>query len=489
MDKLFYDQKKRSEELRYELLSERKNRLHKLGTWILNHREDIQEALKKDLNRSANDTDIVETYVTLSETRMALKNLEKWTQPIYKSSGLTYIGSKAYVYHEPKGVCLIISPWNYPFQLSIVPLISAIAAGNTVILKPSELSFHTSELIKDMTTELFKPSEVVTILGGVPESTELLTYPFDHIYFTGSSRVGKIVMKAASNNLTSITLELGGKSPTIVDETANIDDTVEKIAWGKWLNSGQTCVAPDYVYVHESIYDIFLNSLINKINTMYGDLKDYSHIINEEHRSRILDLIEDAKQQGGQIIIWENPTNADDAGNSVNNVTSDNADIANIDNAQEGIKNNLLVVPTIITSVESKMKIMQDEIFGPILPVIKYKDLEHIKNEINKRPKPLSLYLFTNNTQTIDYFKKHTSSGSMTINDCVCQFTHPYLPIGGINNSGIGRSAGHGYYGFKEFSHEKSILEQRIGMTVPKMVYPPITNFKKMVINMMVKYL
>lgn len=443
--------------LRTSTLKERKNQLKRLEDWIMNHREKIHQAVYEDLQKPFQETDLTEVFVVLSEIRKARKNLRNWMMPKPAATSITYLGTKAETVYEPKGACLIIAPWNYPFQLAIGPLVSAIAAGNTSIIKPSEFSENTSVLIKEMCEEIFKPEEVSVVLGAVKESQELLALPFDHIFFTGSPNVGKIVMEAASKHLTSITLELGGKSPTIVDESANIKDAAEKIAWGKWLNAGQVCIAPDYLYVHENVRDRLIEELIIQSEKIYGTTETYGGIISRHHHNRINDLMADAIEKG-----------------------------ANIEFGGKSDRDNLRFTPTLLSNVAKNSRVMEEEIFGPILPLVVYHDLNEVIDFINQKPKPLALYVFARKKSVIARIEKETSAGMMTVNDVVLQFAHPNLPIGGVNNSGIGKA--HGHAGFIAFSNEKAVVRQRRGLTMAKTVYPPYSGFKKFMIDFMVKY-
>ncbi|MEQ8907190.1 aldehyde dehydrogenase family protein [Ekhidna sp.] len=454
---LFDQVKKHSIALRTSTLSDRKDHLNKLEKWILNHRQEIQEAVFNDLQKPRQETDLTEIFVVLSEIRKARKNLKSWMMPKQAQTSITYLGTKAETFYEPKGACLIIAPWNYPFQLAIGPLVSAIAAGNSVIIKPSEFSENTSELIQRMCSELFLPEEVSVVLGAIDESQELLSLPFDHIFFTGSPQVGKIVMTAAAKHLASVTLELGGKSPTIVDKSANIKDAAQKIAWGKWQNAGQVCIAPDYLYVHEDVKERLIEELIVQSEKMYGQRETYGAIISREHHNRINDLMADAIDKG-----------------------------ADIQFGGKSERDNLRFTPTLLSNVSKDSRILEEEIFGPILPLLIYQNIEDVIDFINQKPKPLALYVFTNKKSVIDKVKKETSAGMMTINDVVLQFAHPNLPIGGVNNSGIGKA--HGHTGFIAFSNEKAIVKQRKGLTMAKTVYPPYSAFKKFMIDFMVKY-
>ncbi|MEM9896480.1 MAG: aldehyde dehydrogenase family protein [Bacteroidota bacterium] len=449
--------KEESLSLRTSTVTQRKKKLRKLHDWILKNRAAIQEALHADLNKPRQESDLTEILMVLSEIRKVNSSLKRWMKPKKEETSLTYLGTSAKTYYEPKGACLIIAPWNYPFQLAVGPLISAIAAGNSVIVKPSEFSEHTSLLIQKMCEELFHPSEVSVVLGAVEETQELLSLPFDHIFFTGSPKVGKIIMEAASRHLSSVTLELGGKSPTIIDESATLKDAASKIAWGKWQNAGQICVAPDFLFVHESKYDEFLEYLTLAVTKFYEPPNDYARIISREHHNRINDLMADAIELGADIYF-----------------------------GGKSDRKNLKFSPTALTNVSKETRIMEEEIFGPILPVLKYSDLTEVVDYINQKPKPLALYLFSNKRKNIDRIKKETSSGMFTINDVVLQFTHPHLPIGGVNNSGIGKA--HGHYGFLAFSNEKAVLQQRVGFTMAKTIYPPYSKMKNFIIDLMVKY-
>lgn len=447
----------KSKELRGSTVKERKQKLKKLEEWILSHRKEIHNALYLDLQKPQQEADLTETFVILSEIRKARKELRSWMMPKRVGNSLVYMGSKSESYPEPKGVCLIIAPWNYPFQLAIAPLVSSIAAGNTTIIKPSEFSENTSLLIKKLCDEVFRQDEVSVVLGAVEESQELLSLPFDHIFFTGSPQVGKIVMQAAAKHLTSVTLELGGKSPTIVDESASIKDAAEKIAWGKWLNAGQVCIAPDYLLVHENVKDKLVEELVVQSEKLYGEEKNYSAIISRSHHNRINDLMADAIEKG-----------------------------ADIEFGGKSDRAKLRFTPTLLSNVTMSTRVMEEEIFGPILPMLTYTDLDQALQIIDSKEKPLALYVFSKNEKVIQRVKKETTSGMMAINETVIQFGHPNLPIGGVNNSGIGKA--HGYTGFLAFSNEKAILRQRIGATMAKTIYPPFGKIKNLTIEFMIKY-
>ena len=409
-----------------------------------------------DFQKSAGEVDLSEIFPVLSEIRKIRRELKYWVRPKHVGSPLTFLGSSSEVFFEPKGVSLIISPWNYPFQLAVGPILSSIAAGNTAILKPSELTPHTSALLAKMATDLFSPDYLYVAEGDAAVSTELLELPFDHIFFTGSPAVGKIVMAAAAKHLTSVTLELGGKSPAIIDETADLKDTAEKIAWGKWLNAGQTCVAPDYLLLHENHKDKFIDLLEKQINLQYGNGSQLTAIVNERHLNRLKSALEEALKGGARIVIGQST------------------------------KHDIKMQPLVLMDVPEHATLFEEEIFGPILPIKTYKHIDEAIDFINAKPKPLALYHFTTNSKMSKKMKQECSAGTMCVNDNVIQFGHSELPFGGVNNSGIGKS--HGYYGFLAFSNEKAVIHQRRGFTMAKTIYPPYDLLKKFTLKLMLKY-
>lgn len=451
----FENQKQRSMQLRSEHVTHRLQRLKKVEKWIHKHRLDIQEALFQDFKKSPEEVDITEIYPVLSELRKVRRELRHWARPKKIANPMTYWGTQSEVYYEPKGTTLIISPWNYPFQLSLGPLVSAIAAGNTMTLKPSEYTPHTSKLLCVMAEELFEDNVLSVVEGDYKVSGRLLELPFDHIFFTGSPKVGKIVMAAAAKNLTSVTLELGGKSPAIVDETAQVADAASKIAWGKWLNAGQTCVAPDYVLCHESKMDEFVKSLKASTTKLYGNQEKFTGIVSDQHLSRLTKAINTDLNNGAELLF----------GNEVT----------------EG-----KLHPTALGNLPQGSLFLEEEVFGPVMPIISYQSFDEVIKLINDRPKPLAMYHFSKSSQAMKKVKQRVSSGTMCFNDCVIQFVHPSLPIGGVNNSGIGKA--HGYAGFVAFSNEKAVVKQRRGLTMAKTLYPPFGAFKKLTLELMLKY-
>ncbi|HMP98195.1 MAG TPA: aldehyde dehydrogenase family protein [Cyclobacteriaceae bacterium] len=464
MHHVFQLQRTKSLEKRTASVSGRKQSLKKLKNWILVHKQDIIEAVYSDYRKPAVEVIAHEILPVLAEIKHTLSHLDQWTRPKKVDAPITYLGTRSYVQFEPKGVTLIIAPWNFPFNIAIVPLVSALAAGNTVFIKPSEQTPHTAALISKMIAAIFEQDEVVVFEGDASVSQNLLKLPFDHIYFTGSPAIGKLVMKAAAEHLSSVTLELGGKSPAIIDDTVNIKSTAKRIAWAKFVNNGQICVAPDYAYVHKNIFYEFVEALkqatekLFKGNSQGGfdESGSYGRIVNERHLKRLLALLNDAKVKGAKVLI------------------GGNFDL-----------DSNFVEPTLITDVNENMELLQEEIFGPILPIIIYEDIERVLAEINNKPKPLALYVFSNRKSKQQYILKNTSSGTACINDCVLQYAHSNLPFGGVNNSGIGKS--HGYYGFIAFSNEKAVLKQKSGITALSFFYPPYTKLTNKIVNLVLK--
>ncbi len=369
--------------------------------------------------------------------------------------------TRSWIRYEPRGVVLIIAPWNYPFNLSIGPLISAIAAGNSAVIKPSEHAPHTSALVRQMLSELFAEEEVAVFEGAVETATELLATPFDHIFFTGSPAIGKIVMKAAAEHLSSVTLELGGKSPVIIDESANLRDCAEKIAWGKYSNVGQTCIAPDYLFTPESIKESFIKELKRAIEKRYSKepqlSRDYARIISLRHHQRLEDLLKQSVEQGARVEIG-------------------------------GVSNHAqrYFAPTVLSNVTPEHPVMKEEIFGPLLPIITYQKLPEAIDLINAGEKPLALYIFSRDKKNIDYILNNTSSGGVCINEVLLHFLQVNLPFGGVNHSGMGNS--HGFYGFRAFSHERAILKHHRWSPL-KLLYPPYTPTVQRLIKLILKYL
>ncbi|MCM3627891.1 aldehyde dehydrogenase [Paenibacillus glycanilyticus] len=402
--------------------------LAKLRQAIVEREDAIMLALREDLNRSEQEAFMLEIGLVLKEISFVRKRLKRWMKPAKVKTALTHAGSKGYIVPEPLGTALIIAPWNYPFQLAAAPLVGAIAAGNTAVLKPSELSPAVSSILSSLIQDTFDPSYIAVMEGGVEVSRELLNLPFDKIFFTGSVNVGKQVMAAAAKHLTPVTLELGGKSPAIVHHDANLKLAARRLAFGKFINAGQTCIAPDYVLVHRSAEGEFVEQMRKAVAKFYGaeplTHPDYGRIISERHFSRLAGFLRD-----GEAVIGGR---ADELA--------------------------LRIEPTVLTVVDWSMPIMQEEIFGPILPVLVYDELQEAIDLINARPKPLALYLFSENPAIQKRVTEAVPFGGGCINDTLMHLATPYLPFGGVGESGTG--AYHGEYSFKTFSHMKSVLKQ-----------------------------
>lgn len=409
--------------------------LQKLKKMLKTYEQDIYEALHYDLNKSQHEVIMTELGILHAEIDFTLKHLQNWMEDEHVPTPITHKGTSSYIKYEPYGVVLVISPWNYPLQLALAPTIGAIAAGNTVVIKPSEYAMYTSKLIKRMIDATFDRSYVTVIEGDKETSERLLKERFDYIFFTGSPQVGKIIMEKASNHLTPVTLELGGKSPAIVDRTANLSLAAKRLAWGKFTNAGQTCVAPDFIYVEETMYESFLRSLKKQIQSLYGkeplQNDHYVKMIHQKHFDRLTQLL-----KNGTIYY----------GGKIHEAT-------------------LRIEPTIITDIRWEDPIMQEEIFGPILPVLPYNDLDQVIKRLQEIEKPLAFYYFGKSVKQEEKLLHSLSFGGGCINDTLYHLANPHLPFGGVGQSGIG--AYHGKYSFETFSHRKSILKQTTLFDLP----------------------
>ncbi|MBN6885996.1 aldehyde dehydrogenase (NAD+) [Cytobacillus horneckiae] len=416
-------------------LSFRISALEKLQKLIKTHEQDIMVALKEDLNKTEFDSYLTEIAVLIEEIKFTLKNIQKWAKPRKVKSSLSTFGSKSFIYPEPYGVTLIISPWNYPFQLAMAPLIGSIAAGNTAIIKPSELTPHTSALMANLIGEYFPEEYISVVEGGIEISDRLLAEKWDYIFFTGSVPVGRIIMQAAAKHLTPVTLELGGKSPAIVHEDANLTHAAKRLVWGKFVNAGQTCVAPDYTYVHSNIKELFIAEVKKAIKDIYTsdpmETGNFTKIVSDKHFHRLTAFLNNGQLEYGGRTDTE----------------------------------KRMIEPTILNDISWSDPIMEDEIFGPILPILEYSDLDSIIMKIKDRPKPLALYLFTESDKVQEAVLKHISFGGGCINDTVLHLSSPHLPFGGVGDSGMG--AYHGKGSFDIFSHEKSMLKQSTKFDLP----------------------
>lgn len=421
----------------------RREQLKRLKQAVVDNQEAIIKAVQADLGRP--EFEAYFEIAAITEINYAIKHLKSWVKPKKVAVGLEQLPASAKIYPEPLGVVLIISPWNYPFQLLISPLVGAIAAGNCAVLKPSEISAHTSSAIANLIQKTFDPDYIAVVEGDADTSKALLAEKFDHIFFTGGTAIGKIVMEAAAKHLTPVTLELGGKSPCIVDANTDLKDTAKRITWGKYLNAGQTCIAPDYLLVDRRIKSDLLTEMQKCVMEFYGQepekSSDYARIISHRHFERLVPLLKE-----GEIVIG-GQTRPEDK----------------------------YIAPTVIDGVSWDSPIMEEEIFGPILPVLEYQDLNDAIAQINARPKPLALYLFSREKQKQQQVLQQTSSGGVCINDTVMQFGVTTLPFGGVGDSGIGNY--HGKASFDTFSHFKSVLEKGFGFDL-NWRYPPYSNFK-----------
>ncbi|HLO50499.1 MAG TPA: aldehyde dehydrogenase [Kamptonema sp.] len=400
--------------------------LKRLKDTISSNQSRIVDAVKADLNRP--EFEAYFEIASVSEVNYAINHLKSWVKPRKVPTSIEQFLAWASIYPEPKGVVLIIGPWNYPFQLMISPLVGAIAAGNCAVLKPSEIAANTSQVVAEMINKNFDPAYIVAVEGGVEISQQLLAEKFDHIFFTGGIKVGQVVMEAAAKHLTPVTLELGGKSPCIVDSEIQVEYTAKRITWGKFINAGQTCIAPDYLLVDKKVKPELLKAIKHSIHEFYGDdpaqSPDYCRIINQKHLGRLTEFMKD-----GEVVVG-GQTNPEDR----------------------------YIAPTLIDSISWESAVMQDEIFGPILPVLEYEDLGDAIAQINARPKPLALYFFSKSKDKQQRVLRETSSGSVCINDTVMQFGVTSLPFGGVGDSGIGSY--HGKASFDTFSHYKSVLHK-----------------------------
>ena len=416
--------------VRHTTAGQRIDKLNRMKKWLLDRAnlDRVRTAIFNDFRKPAPEVDLYDVKPILIEIEETKAKLHEWMSPKNVASPLLMTGTNAQIMYEPRGVGLIIGAWNFPFMLSVGPLVSAISAGCCAVVKPSEYAPHTAELIAAMVSELYVEEEVAVVCGEVATAQALLALPFDHIFFTGSPAVGKVVMHAAAEHLSSITLELGGLNPAIVDDTVSIKDVAQKIAWGKLMNCGQSCMSINYVLAHEKIYERLLREIPRQMECVYGKLDelhnnpDYGRIVNHKNFVRIHQLIEGSIAKG-----------------------------ANVEWGYNIKEDENYISPTILRDVPLDAPVMNEEIFGPVLPVLPYSTLEEAVALINAKPRSLSFYVFSASTQNTDYLLNNTNSGTACINDTTLPFAHPHLPFGGIGNSGIGRA--HGYYGFLAFSN------------------------------------
>lgn len=445
---------------------ERVEKLQRLHDTIIQHRDEIANALWQDLHKSRTEMVITEIGFVCGEIRHTMERLRSWMAPKHVSTPLVTFGARSEIRYEPRGVCLILSPWNFPFNLTLAPIVSAVAAGNCVMVKPSEHAPASAAMIKKIVEACFPPEEVCLFEGDASVAQALLELPFHHVFFTGSPQIGKSVMQAASKNLSSVTLELGGKSPVLIDESADLEVAAAKIAWVKCMNMGQLCTAPDYVLVPEHLHDRLVENIIRYIKQYYGETlearrasPDLCRLIHERHFDRVKAFLDDAVQGG-----------------------------ATVAHGGKCFRDEKYIDPTVLTHVPDSAIIWEEEIFGPLLPVRSYKTLDEAIAYINSKPKPLALYAFSLKNKATEYILRETRSGGVTVNDCSTHFYNLELPFGGANNSGIGRC--HGEFGFMEFSHARAVLRQARLFPTTNLLLPPYgSRLARVVLHALLRWL
>ncbi len=439
IQELFQAQVKHFNSINSLSIPRRRELLEKLKVIIEMNETEIIKALKSDLGKSEFEAVIAETQFIINEINHALRKLKKWSKRKRVGSPILHFPVRSYIQPMPVGTVLIIGPWNYPFQLLMSPLVGAIAAGNTAVIKPSEVSVETSKVVAKMINENFDPRDIVVIEGGVPETTELLDCPFNHIFYTGNSTVGRIVMRKAAEHLCPVTLELGGKSPCLIYDVKDIDTVSDRLMWGKFFNAGQTCVAADYILTTEDLLPGLINSFKKSLEKFYGknsqESQDYGRIINQKHFDRLITYIEGSDTLFGG----------------------------------EHDRNTCFIAPTVVRAQWSDA-IMKEEIFGPLLPILIVNDFNEAIKKVNEGDRPLAAYLFTDSSELKNKYTAEVISGGMCLNDTIVHLTNDKLPFGGIGESGMGGY--HGEYSFKIFTHFKSVMERPLWID-PPLRYPP----------------
>jgi aldehyde dehydrogenase (NAD+) len=438
-------------------------RLKAMRAWVFAHEAEIRAAVQADFHKPAHEADLTEILPVVGELNDAIANLHDWTRPRRVSTPISMIGTRSEVHHEPKGCSLILAPFNFPFMLTVSPLISAVAAGCTAVVKPSEFTPHTTQLIADMIQALFAEDEVACVQGDHTTAQALTALPFDHIFFTGSPEVGKKVMHAAAEHLASVTLELGGRNPVIVDETADLKDAARKLVWGEFMNAGQSCMSPNYIMVHDKVHDKFLGAVMDFMKTGFGDLGDlsqhpnYAHVITQRHQQRLSQLVKDTVAAGATLV--------------TGGQTSPNSNF---------------LAPTILKDVKPEHPVMQQEIFGPIMPILRYHSLDEALRLIQSIERPLGLYIFSRSERHIQRIIRETASGSLMVNETTIAFGHPGLPFGGAGFSGIGKA--HGHAGFMAFTNEKPVVRQSRYVPSTLLAFPPYSGWKSKVLRLVIRW-
>lgn len=430
--------------------AQRIDRLRRFRAAIRARRVELCEAIAADFGKHAVEAELTEILPVVEELSVAIRHLRGWMKPRRAGTPITLFGSRSVVKYEPKGLVLVLAPWNYPFQLAINPLIAAIGAGNCVILRPSDKTPHTGRFMRDLVASVFPENEAAVLLGDRALADALLDLPFDHIFFTGSPATGRKVMACAAKHLASVTLELGGKSPVIVDDTANVEAAAECIAWGKFINAGQTCVAPDYALVHAAVADRFTEAMRATIERFYGSSEEmrrrstsFAGIVDSRSCERLERLVHASVRAGARVVI------------------GGTAEIA-----------TRRMAPTVLADVDVANPIMADEVFGPVLPILKVRTLDEAITLVRARPKPLALYIFSRNRRNVDHVLRSTTAGGTCVNNTVVHLANPYVPFGGVGESGMGHY--HGRYGFETMSHARAVLRQALWPTT-KLLFPPYT--------------
>ena len=444
--------------------AERVARLKRLKAAVIRRQDELKDALHADFRKPAAEVELTELQPVLTELNHTISHIGKWMKPTRVGTPVTLLGTSSRVRYEAKGVALILSPWNYPFNLLMCPLVAAIAAGNTVMVRPSDKVKRTSQLIKELLEEVFPVDEVAVFTGASSIANTLLALPFDHVLFTGSTRIGKQVMTSAAAHLASVTLELGGQSPVVVDESADIRLAAERIVWGKFLNSGQTCVAPNHVFVHESKAKELTECLRTVIERRYGATEearkqtpDLARIVDQASLKRLSDVIEKSVAGGAKLEL------------------GGRSDVA-----------ERYLAPTVLSGVTDDSPVMHEELFGPVLPVLSYRDLDEVFASVHRRGKPLAMYIFSRDKASTSRMLGHTSAGGTVINNVVIHLANPNLPFGGVGESGFGNY--HGPYGFRTFSHERAVLTQ--GWFSPLgYFYPPYGPRVRKLLQFLTKFL